>query len=201
MMGRPSNRKVGCFAILIFVMVLVFLFPGRILWAMGSVMVDAESPRKADLVVVLGGDAGGRRVVKGAELVREGYAPKMLISSGPIVYGRPESELAADYAVSHGYDRGAMICFTRPQHSTAEEAFNLGAIMRKMGVHSALLVTSPSHTARAARLFRARLPEMEIHPVAAPDPAWCGGRWWTARECEKTWFLEAVKTVTGPFGL
>jgi len=168
---------------------------------MGQFMVDSESPRKADAVVVLAGDQSGNRVLRGAELVREGYAPKLVISNGPLTYGHPESELAADFAVSRGYDRATMICIQRLNNSTDSEAESVPAVLRKLGAHTVLIVTSPSHTARATRLFRRRAPDLEFHPVAAPDPRWCGGRWWTTRECEKTWFLEAVKTVTEPFGI
>jgi uncharacterized SAM-binding protein YcdF (DUF218 family) len=168
---------------------------------MGQVLVNSEPPRKSDVVLVLGGDWTGNRVLKGAELVREGYAPKLVISNGPIFYGRPESEVAADYAASKGYDRATMICIQRPHDSTNDEATTIPLVLRKLGVHSVLLVTSPSHTARATRVFRRLAPDLEFHPVAAPDPRWCGGRWWTERECEKTWFFETVKTVTGPFGL
>jgi uncharacterized SAM-binding protein YcdF (DUF218 family) len=199
--GRKSRRLFFFRSLIVCALGLAVLFSGRILWALGAILVDSENPRKADIVIVLGGDFGGWRVLRAAELVRQGFAPRLLISSGPFLYGRPESELAADYAVSHGYDRSTMICFDRPQLNTRDEALNLGRELRRLGVHSALLVTSPSHTARAARLFRKGLPDIEIHPIAAPDPKWCGGRWWTGRECEKTWFFEAVKSLTGPLGI
>jgi len=181
--------------------VALFLFTGQILWAIGSILVDAESPRKADVVLVLGGDWSGRRALKGAELVREGFAPKVVISSGPWLYGRLESEMAAEFAESRGFDRATMICVPWVNHNTNDEARTVNPMLRKLGVHSVLLVTSPSHTGRATRLFRRLAPDLEFHPVAAPDPNWCGGRWWTTRECEKTWFFEAVKTVTSPFGI
>jgi uncharacterized SAM-binding protein YcdF (DUF218 family) len=177
------------------------VFSGRILWALGAILVDSEQPVKADIAVVLGGDWSGNRVLKAAELVREGYAPKLLISSGPYFYGRPESEIAADFAASRGYDRSTMICVQQQQFSTAGETRTIDLMLREMGVRSALLVTSPSHSARAARLFRKAMPTVTFHPVAAPDPRWCEGRWWTSRECQKTWFYETVKTVTSPFGL
>jgi uncharacterized SAM-binding protein YcdF (DUF218 family) len=181
--------------------VLLFFFSGRILWALGAWLVDSENPRKADVVVTLGGEFSGRRVLKGAELVREGFAPKLVISNGPLFYGRPESEIAADFAAARGYDRSAMICIQNINMSTMEEARTITPMLRNMGAHSVLLVTSPSHTARATRVFRQVAPDLEFHPVAAPDPHWCGGQWWTNRDCEKTWLFEAMKTVTEKFGI
>ena len=168
---------------------------------MGQLMVKSEAPRKADAVLVLGGDWLGNRVLAGAELVRQGYAPKMVISNGPYFYGLPESEAAATFAASKGYDRATMICIGRLNDSTADEARSIPPVLRQMRAHTVLLVTSPSHTARALRIFRRLAPDLEFHPVAAPDPRWCGGKWWTRRECEKTWFFEAVKSLTDPFGI
>jgi len=186
---------------LLALIVALFAFSGRILWAMGSILVDAESPRKADVALVLAGDFSGRRALKGAGLVREGFAPKVVLSTGPLIYGRTESETAADYAVSRGFDRASMICIPWTNESTNDEARTITPMLRKMGAHSVLLVTNPSHTARAARIFRRVAPDLEFHPVAVPDPNWCGGRWWMKRECEKTWFYEAVKTATNPLGI
>ena len=161
----------------------------------------SESPRKADLLLVLGGDWSGRRMLKAAELMKQGYAPRIIVSNGPYFYGRPESDLAADFAAARGYDRSSMICIQRLNSSTQDEAGSISPLIRSLGAHSVLIVTSPSHTARARRTFRNIAPDLEFHTVAAPDPNWCGGRWWTTRECRKTWFFEAVKTVTAPFGI
>lgn len=164
-------------------------------------LVDSESPRKADAVVVLAGDGAGNRVLKGAALVREGYAPKLVISNSNDYYGHPESELAADFAAEHGYDRATMVLVHTHQSSTMQEATNIVPLLRSMGIRTMLLVTSPSHTGRATRIFHRVAPDLEIHPVAAPDPRWCRGYWWTDRECEKTWALEASKSFTDLFGI
>lgn len=177
------------------------VFRERLMWAAGQLLVESEQPRKADAALVLGGDWSGRRVLKGAELVREGYAAKLVISNGPVFYRRPESEVAADFAAEHGYDRSTMVCIRRTHNRTQEEAAEIPGILRSLGIHTVLLVTSPSHTARAARIFRRMAPDLEFHPVPAADPNWCGGRWWQTRECQKTWFFETVKSTTEPFGI
>ena len=67
--------------------------------------------------------------------------------------------------------------------------------LRELGVHKYLLVTSPSHTARASRIFRREGAGLEVHPVSAPDPYWQNGEWWKNREGRKIWLLETVKTI------
>ncbi len=198
---RFSRRAVLIVSILIFPVVAAAVFYRNIFLTVGSLLVDSESPRKADIVVVLGGDYLGNRALKGAELVREGYAPKLVLSCGSRLYGRNESDIEADFAVARGYDRSTMIPLANSVDSTSDEAKTIVPQLRAMGVHIVLLVTSPSHTARGARVFRRAARDMEIHPIAAPDPRWCGGYWWTKRECEKTFFMEEVKTVADFFRL
>ncbi len=164
-------------------------------------LVRNEAPRKADLVVVLAGDSVGYRVVKGAQLVNAGYAPKLFLSNGKKFYGLDESEAAGQFLVRRGFDPGKLILFHRFPTSTKEEAQMVLPELRRMGVHSILLVTSDYHTARATRIFQKYAGGIEIHTVAAPDRTFCGGYWWTERECQKTWLLEETKTFTGPFGL
>jgi len=164
-------------------------------------LVNSESPRKADIVLVLAGDSSGRRAKKGAELVRAGYAPRLFLSNGLRFYGLSESEAAANYVVAMGLPRESVVALHESPQSTQAEARMDLRVLREMGVHSMLLVTSPYHTGRATRIFRRLAPDLEIHPVATEDPSWCGGYWWTERECRKTWFFEAVKAVTGAFGI
>jgi uncharacterized SAM-binding protein YcdF (DUF218 family) len=71
--------------------------------------------------------------------------------------------------------------------------------LRALGVHKYILVTSPYHTARAARIFRREGVGLEMHTVSAPDPYWRNGEWWKTREGRKLWFLESVKTMADWF--
>ena len=59
--------------------VLGILFHTAILTAFGSYLVQAGSPQKADVAVVLAGDPFGNRIIAGAELAQEGYVPKVLV--------------------------------------------------------------------------------------------------------------------------
>jgi uncharacterized SAM-binding protein YcdF (DUF218 family) len=167
----------------------------------GRELVNSESPQKADIVAVIGGDYKGNRITKAAELVRHGYAPRVLVSGAGGQYGHMESELAIAYAVEKGYPRDIFIGLQYPALSTTDEARAVTARLRQMGVHTYLLVTSDYHSARATRVFRRVAPDLEVHPVAAPDPDWNNGRWWITREGRKTWFFETVKTLTDRLGI
>ena len=51
---------------------------------LGEFLVHTETPSHADVIVVLAGDPSGHRILRAAELVKQGYASKVLVS-GPAV--------------------------------------------------------------------------------------------------------------------
>jgi uncharacterized SAM-binding protein YcdF (DUF218 family) len=180
---------------------LVLVFPERLLWDLGQEFVDSEPPRHADVIVVLGGDYRGNRVLKGVELLRAGYAPGMIVSGPFPMFGEFEAQRAVQFAISHGAPADRVSAFIRNDASTVEEARDLVPEMRRRGVHTVLLVTSAFHTARAARIFRRTAPDLKIIPVGAFDPNWCEGYWWKNRECRKTWLVEEAKTFADLLGI
>ena len=167
---------------------------------MGTVMVRAEQPFQADVVSVLGGDWYGNRILKAGELVRQGYAPVVLVSGGGYLYGNYEAEMAVRFAVAHGYDAKLFRKLEYPAVSTKDEAVAVVREMRTMGVHRYLLVTSPFHTARAGRIFQAAAPELALRVIPSQDTLeW--EHWWTSREAQKIFLMEFTKTVTSRFGI
>ena len=201
---RRSRTKISLLALAILLAAGVL---ARSLWlpALGYALVHDDGPAKADLVVVLGGDYYGRRILKGAELVRQGYAPAALVSGPAGFYGAYECDLAIPFAVRHGYPPEYFIPFPNQALSTREEASLALPELRRRNVRSFLLVTSDYHTARAARLFRAALraagggPAMRV--VAAPDEFFRPDSWWRSRQAQKTVFAEWCKTIASAFGI
>jgi uncharacterized SAM-binding protein YcdF (DUF218 family) len=197
-------RRTAWFALLCIVLLLVVIlviFSGRILWAMGAALGESEPPRQSDMIVVIGGDEHGNRILRGAELVREGYAPKVLVSGVGDMYGREECDLAIEFAVRKGYAREMFVPLHYAALNTGDEAQADIRKLRELGVHRYLLVTSVYHSARASRIFRSEGRDLEMHPVPAQDPAWHNGEWWKDREGRKLWFVEALKTAAGYLGI
>lgn len=167
---------------------------------MGTVMVRSDEPFQADVVTVLGGDWYGNRILKAGELVRKGYAPLALVSGSGYLYGKYEGELAIQFAAAHGFDPKYFRTLEYPALSTKDEAQAVVREMRRMGVKRYLLVTSPFHTARAARIFEAAAPEMQMRVLPAQDTLqW--EHWWTSREARKAFLMEFTKSVTSRFGI
>ena len=182
------------------VVILIGVFWTHILWALGAILVNDQQPEKADVVLVLGGDFPGGRLTKAMELVRAGYAPSILISGPLMIYGVRERDLAIQYALAHGMRPDQLVSLVADDLSTQDEARDLIARMRRMGVRKYLLVTSAFHTGRAHRIFHSAAPDLEMRTVAFPDrEKWCGGYWWSDRECRKTWFFEMTKNLANIF--
>jgi uncharacterized SAM-binding protein YcdF (DUF218 family) len=196
------RRSLGInLAILAAVLVILALTHSFWMGWMGAFLVDAESPARADLVVVLAGDPYGNRILKAAELVKQGYATKVLVSGPAGFYGLHESDLAIPFAVKHGFPATWFVAFPHEAHSTDEEARLILPELRKRNAHRVLVVTSDFHTRRALHILRARWPDIDIHMVAAPDEFFSAYGWWHTREGRKTFFLECTKTLASLVGM
>ncbi len=195
-----NRRRILWLAVLAVAVVVAAVHP---LWlaALGDFLVRAEAPVPADAVLVLGGDSYGHRVLKGGELVRQGYAPRVFVSGGPGYYGVLESELAIAFAVRHGYPQPAFVPLTQRSLSTRDEARNILPELRRQGVRRLLLVTSDYHTRRAGAIFRGVAPDLAITVVASRDEVFTPGGWWRTREGRKTVYYEVTKTIADWIGL
>jgi uncharacterized SAM-binding protein YcdF (DUF218 family) len=167
----------------------------------GTSLVEAQAPVNADAAVVLAGGFMGERIVKAAELVRDGYVPYAIMSGPKRFYEMSECDAAIPYATRKGFPAAYFSCAPNAAHSTQEEAQAILPELEKRGVHSILLVTSEYHTARAAKIWHRVAPGITVHTIAAPSPEFSIDRWYDNREGQKTVFSEWLKTVAVVLGL
>lgn len=167
----------------------------RILAALGSPLVAASPPQKADIAVVLAGDPSGHRILTAADLVKRGYAPVALVSGPGGEYDFYECDLAIAFAVKRGYPASYFADLKHDARSTAEEVAVIVPELRRRNVHKVLLVTSNYHTRRAGELFRRAAPDLTMITIAAPDEFFTPDGWWRNREGRKTFLMEWEKTV------
>ncbi len=182
---------------LVLAVVIIFLvaFHVAVLTALGNFLVQAGPPQKADIIVVLAGDGFGHRIEKAADLVKEGWAPKVLVSGPNGNYGGYECDLAIPFAVKAGYPESYFLHFEHSARSTEEETQAITEKLRAMGVKRIILVTSNYHTRRAGKIFRHAAPDLNIFVVASRDEFFSPDHWWRIREARKTFLLEWAKTV------
>ena len=162
---------------------------------MGGFLVNSDDPAKADIVVVLAGDYNGNRVLKAAELVRQGFAPRVLVSGPSLYLQSHESEFAIPFALKRGYPAEYFVPFPNYVTSTRAESRVIVRYLRYMGIRRYLLVTSDYHTRRAGKLFRKAGPDLEVRVIAAPDADFHADGWWKTRQGRKQFFFEWAKTV------
>jgi len=162
----------------------------------GGFLIHEDAPRKADAIVVLGGDEFGVRTVKGGELAKAGYAPYALVSGPPTLLGH-ESDETIEYAVRQGLPRALFRATVLPPEadSTRTEAVYLGKYLKQNGVHSILLVTSNFHTRRALALWRKENPWVAVTVVGAQDRFFTPDSWWKTRPGKRTFLNEWLKTM------
>ena len=169
--------------------------------ALGGYLVRAEPPAPADMIVVLAGDFTGNRILRGGELVKQGFSKQALISGPSGAYGLHESDLAIQFAVRRGYPESYFIPLPNDARSTVMEAKTVIAELRRRQARKIDIVTSNFHTRRAGNIFRSQAPDLEIHMIAAADPYFTPDSWWRDRDARKVFLLEWMKTVATWFGM
>ena len=171
-----------------------YVWRTRILTAIGYSIIDSQIPRRADLILVLGGDFWGPRVVKGADLAVQGYSSAVLIS-GPPYNGQPEAELAIEFLVKRGYPRGLFTAFGHQANSTIGEALALSGELKSRRVKQVILVTSAYHSRRAAIVLSLFVPGIRFISVPAADPRYQPEQWWRSESSRDIFFSEWSKIL------
>jgi uncharacterized SAM-binding protein YcdF (DUF218 family) len=201
---RGFRFQFGLVALLLLTAV-VYLARDVWLGALGSALVHDEGAAQAEIAVVLAGDSWGYRLTKGAELVRQGFVPLVLVSGPPGFYGVNEADAAIHFAIVRGYPAQWFIPVYHTALSTRDEATAVLDALQQRHIQSALVVTSDYHTGRAGRIFRdvehRRGGGPKLRMVASGDRFFSAGGWWHNREGQKTAFMEWAKTVATMFGM
>ncbi|HYZ84386.1 MAG TPA: YdcF family protein [Bryobacteraceae bacterium] len=182
--------------ILLILAVLLIAFHPFLLTRYGDLLVRAEAPIKSDAILVLAGDFSGSRIRHACRLLRDGWAPYALVSGPMPLYGVNEADLAIAMMRREGFDDVQLEPMKIQASSTRAESEQMANSIRSRGIRKLMIVTSDYHTARAGRIFRHALPEIEIHMVAAKDAHFPRESWWREREGLKAVFYESVKTIS-----
>ena len=180
----------------------LFLFVTHPVWLgwAGNFLVKTDPLEKAGIVVALAGDGSGSRLLKAAELVEQGYAPRVLIPGPRGVYGVRESDLALGFARRKGLNMDALEAFPIEATSTLEELASVDRELQRRGVEKALVVTSNFHTRRARNIYRRHSSgAIQYIFVAAGDPDFDADAWWKTRDGREILVIEYIKTLNSWF--
>lgn len=165
-------------------------------------LLTAESPVKADAIVVLAGEPA--RAFYAADLYRQGFADKIFISKPVRLPGlRMLDDLGVPFPRSEEIYRQVLIkkgvpdrnisFFGEGSISTLEEALAIRALMRgKNG--RLLIVTSPYHTRRTGMIFRDVLPDTGITVLSTTYESF-PANWWKDQDTARNVLLEMAKIL------
>lgn len=185
----------GCaFAGLLIVATILAIRWQSTLSSLGSFLVDSQIPQQADLILVLGGDFWGPRVLTGAELGTHHFAPVVLLS-GPTYNGQPQGELSIDFLVQKGYSRDLFQTFATDATSTISEAAALRGELARRHARRVLLVTSNFHSRRATIVLSLFCPGVKFISVPAPDSHYHIVKWWEDDSSKQLFFSEWTKIL------
>lgn len=154
-----------------------------ILQSLADFLVVSDQLEKADLIVVLAGDYNGERVKQAVELYRRGYAPTILMSGGPMSWKLTHAGNMKKEALALGVPAKAILTQDRSL-STIEDANYSLPIIQDHKAYSIIVVTSPQHSRRAARVFRKIYEPEKITVMLCPvkSSSFNAKRWWTRHE-------------------
>jgi DUF218 domain len=156
-----------------------------------------DHPNHADVVVALAGDRNDCRFSRGLALLRQGYAPHMLVdaNSDMSFFGRTAVELEDQRLRSLVLKRDQVRVCPIKGDSTDEESSYVEQCLDADQTSSVLLVTSDFHTRRALSIFQHRLPRYHWSITACHDDSVFKQSWWQRREWAKTAFMEWTKLI------
>jgi uncharacterized SAM-binding protein YcdF (DUF218 family) len=157
-------------AIVASIVVIVPLFIG---WYLSP----QDKLQKSDAIVVVSGGDNNARIKKGVELYKEDWAP-LLVFSGAAAKGDISNAKAMErIAVSMGVP-SENILIEEKSKTTIENAKFTSDLLRRKGVESFILVTSPYHQRRTFNLFKKESPAAIIINQSALDENWRKKGWW-----------------------
>jgi uncharacterized SAM-binding protein YcdF (DUF218 family) len=155
----------------------------------------AQQPRRADAIVVLGGDEGDR-AARALELFRAGYAPVVVLTGLEYGNAAPPAALTwrAEYLEARGIPRDA-IRFEVDSRSTYTEAVNILALMRKEGWRTVIVVSDPPHMRRVSLTWSRVFDGSGLSYVSvASNPEWWSPRdWWKEEKTGAYVIMEYIK--------
>jgi uncharacterized SAM-binding protein YcdF (DUF218 family) len=206
---RKNGERGGIFFRLIFLLFLacfifaIYLVRHPLMRLAGNFWVVDDGPAASDAIVVLGDDNyEGDRANRAAEVLREGWAPR-IIASGR--YLRPYAsiaELEQHDLLERGVPASAIVLLQHRARDTREEGEAIGQFISAHGWKRILVVTSNYHTRRARYILSRVLPAGTVLRVlSAADVDYDPDNWWRTRLGTKLFFHESVGMIVAMWEL
>lgn len=146
--------KARYIVLVVLLVLVVALLASREVWLPGMarwLAVEDKVLEPVDVIIVLSGEQG-ERVETAVKLYKQGLAPRLLLTGGPVEWNVPAAEIMAWQAESLGVPPQDIVLEGRAS-STYENAVYTLEILKEQGWRSAIVVTSPYHLRRTRFIF------------------------------------------------
>jgi vancomycin permeability regulator SanA len=182
------------FAVLVF---LVYLARHPLMRMAGHFWIVDDTPVASDAIVVLGDDNyQADRATRAAELMKAGWAPRVIASGRYLRAYASIAELEERDLVARGVPETAVVRFAHYGEDTRGEAAALGQFIASKGWKRIIVVTSNYHTRRARYICeRSFPPGTTLHMVAASDTDFDPDSWWEHRKGVKIFAHELAGMI------
>ncbi len=150
-----------------------------------------DNRQKSDAIVVTQGDELDAGYWMGMQLLKQGYGRELLLDAraNRIFFGRTQADLADEFIrkTAGSLANRVSVCPILAD-TTAEEAYEAGKCLKKIGARSVLLLSDDFHTHRSLLIFSHLLPAHHWSVAPVRDPKRFGDEWWRKR----VWIRTAV---------
>lgn len=155
-----------------------------LVWLIGDQLVVRDQPQPADAIVVFSGDGESsyvndsyqRRALDAIRYYKQGYAPKVFVSSGKEQSLR-EVDIIRLFLVDRGVPNSAIHILERYPNSTYQNVRLVDDLLKSSGVKSIILLTSPYHGRRALWTWNKQDPELAVVVPAVTDTPPAAMQW------------------------
>ena len=186
----------------LFIFTLIIYFSRfLILDRIGNNFVYEDTPDKADVLIVLSGNAYDRGI-EAAKLFHMGYSPKIIctgenipIKLAKLGYPYPESEITKINLIRHGVPEKAIETIVKGT-STLEESDILLNYCLINKIKSIMIVTTEVHTRRVKNVFHKKFEKgrILINIQGAPNSYYSMDNWWKNENNFETVASEIAKS-------
>jgi len=178
--------------LLLLLLVLIFFLN------LGHFLENTDTPKKADLIVCLGGGYGAR-ILKSIELYKNGYSlsNKMLLTGNNKYYFSGYKDLRLKYLKENNISISKSVVFNKKLTSTRNEIIFIQDYMILNNYSSAIIVSDNPHTARIKLLLNIFKKDNNlIFYVVGSNPDWWNdGQYYKSKMAISYVINESLKIV------
>ncbi len=185
------------FASIFFITFLAFFFKN-----IGYILDISESPKKADSIVVLGGDWDGYRVKKAVWLYKNGFANHIIVNENSKIdlnVNGKKFKKEIEFLKGSGIPDDS-ITLLRNAGNTMFELRALKKTALSLGFHSLLIVSAPPHLKRVELLANSaadfKKDGIAITLISSDPPWWSKSQWYKNNTARNFVVSEMIKIIS-----